>query len=52
METCFFSCKKNTAYKNSSVRRTNKIRLMLLSTFTACGKKKARRRKSNKASRL
>ena len=36
------SCKKNTAYENSSVRKIKQTRLMLLSDSAVCGKKKAR----------
>ena len=38
MEMYFASCRKNTANKNSSVRRTNKIRLMLVSNWAVCHK--------------
>ena len=40
METYCVSCKKNTANENSSVRRTNQNRLMLLSNCSVCDKKK------------
>ena len=40
METYCASCKKNTANKNSSVRRTKQSRLMLLSYFAVCDQKK------------
>ena len=39
METYCVSCKKNTANKNSSVRKTKQNKLMLLSNCTVCGKK-------------
>ena len=39
MET-YASCKKNTANKNLSIRKTKQNRLMLLSNCSACGKKK------------
>ena len=39
METYFVSCKKNTANKNSSVRRIKQNMLILLSNCTVCGKK-------------
>ena len=41
METYCVSCKKNTASKNSIVRKTKETRLMFLSNCTACGKKKS-----------
>ena len=41
METFFVSFKKNTANKNSSIRRTKHDRLMLLSNCAACDKKKS-----------
>ena len=41
METFFVSYKKNTANKNSSIRRTKHDRLMLLSNCAACDKKKS-----------
>ena len=42
METYCVSCKKYTAKKNSSARKTkNKNRLMLLSNYAVCGKKKS-----------
>ena len=40
METYCVSCKKNTANENSSVRKTKQNRLMLLSNWADCGKKK------------
>ena len=40
METYCVSCKKNTENKNSSVRKTKKDRLMLLSTCVVYGKKR------------
>ena len=47
-----FSCKKNMANKNSSVRRTKENGLMLLSNCTVCSKKKSRFIKSQEAGRL
>ena len=42
METYCVSCKKkNTANKNSSVRKTKENALMLLSTCAASGKRKS-----------
>ena len=41
MET-YLNCKKNTANKNLSVRRTKQIRLILLSNCAVFGKKKSR----------
>ena len=52
MKTYYFSCKKNTANKNSSVRRTNQNRLMLLPNFAVCGKKKSKFIKNQEVSRL
>ena len=40
MEVYCESCKKYTANKNSSVRKSNQIRLILLSNCAAYGKKK------------
>ena len=40
METYCDSCKKNTANKNSNVRKTKQNRLMLLSNCAIYGKKK------------
>ena len=40
METYCVSCKKNNANKNSGVRRTKQNRLILVSSFAICGKKK------------
>ena len=34
------SCKKYTENQNSNVRKTKQNRLILLSNFAACGKKK------------
>ena len=39
METSYVSCKKNTANKKFSVKRTQQNRLMLVSDFTICSKK-------------
>ena len=52
METYCASCKKNTASKNSSARRTKHNRLLLVSNCSTCGKKKSRLIKDQKASRL
>ena len=41
METYCVSCKKYTANKNSSVRKTKQNRLMLLPICTVCGKKRS-----------
>ena len=41
METYCVNCKKNTANKNSSVRKTKQNRLMLLSNCAICGRKKS-----------
>ena len=41
METFWFSCKKNTGYENSSVRKTKQNRFMLLPNCYICGKKKS-----------
>ena len=41
MEASCICCKKNTANKNSSVRKTKQNRLMLLSNCTICGKNKS-----------
>ena len=41
METYCVSCKKYTANKNSSVRKTKQNRLMFLSKCAICGKKKS-----------
>ena len=40
METYCVSCKKNTANKNSVIRKTKQIRLIILSNCGVCGKKK------------
>ena len=42
MESYCFSCKGNTANKNSSVKRTKQNRLILVSTWAICGKNKSR----------
>ena len=39
MDTYCVSCEKNTAIKNSSVRRTKQNRLVLVIDCAACGKK-------------
>ena len=41
METYSVSCKKYTANKNSSVKKTKQNRLMLWSNCAICGKKKS-----------
>ena len=41
METYCVSCKKYTANENSSVRETNQNRLIVLSRYAICGKKKS-----------
>ena len=41
METYYVSCKKYTANENSSVRKTEENRLMLLSKCAICGKRKS-----------
>ena len=40
METYCVSCKENTMNKNSSVRKTKKKEIILLSSCSVCGKKK------------
>ena len=40
METYCVSFKKHTANENASVRKTKQNRLMFLSNFVVCGKKK------------
>ena len=52
METYCDSCKKSTAKKNSSDRRTKENRLMLISNCAVCGEKKSRFVKNQEASRL
>ena len=42
METYCVSWKKNTASKNTSMKRTKNIRLMLVSNCVICGKIKSR----------
>ena len=41
METYCVSCKKNTADENSTIRKTKWNRLMILSSYAICGKKKS-----------
>ena len=41
METYCVSSKKYTGNENSNVRKTKQNRLMLLSNFSICGKKKS-----------
>ena len=41
MENYCVSCKKYTANKNSSVRKTKQNRLILLSNCAICGKRKS-----------
>ena len=52
MKTYCVSCKKNTAYENSSVRRTKQNRLILVSNCASCGKKKSRFIENQEASRF
>ena len=52
METCCVSCKKNTANKNSSVKRIKQNRLMLLLNCVVCGKKKSRLIKNQEANKI
>ena len=52
METYYVTCKKNTANKNSSVRRTKQNRLTLLTNYNICGKKKSKSSKNQEASGL
>ena len=40
METYSVSCRKYNANENSSVKKSKQNRLMLLSNFAICGKKK------------
>ena len=40
METYCVSCRKYNANENSSVKKSKQNRLMLLSNFAICGKKK------------
>ena len=40
MKTYCVSCKNYTANENSIVRKTKQNRLMLLSNYAVCGKKK------------
>ena len=42
MGTYYVSCKKNTANKNSSFRKTKQNRIRLLWNCVVCGKKKSR----------
>ena len=44
----FLCCKKNTANKNSILRKTEQNRLMLLSNCAVCGRKKSRFIKNQK----
>ena len=41
MEAYCVNCKKSTANKNSSISRNKQNRLMALSNFAICGKKKS-----------
>ena len=41
METYCVTCKKNTRNKNSTVKRTKRNRLLLVSNCVVCGKKKS-----------
>ena len=42
MEIYCVSCKKNTGNKNSTVKKTKQNRLMLVSSYVVCHKKKSR----------
>ena len=48
---CCVNCKKNTANKNSSVRRTKQNRLTLVSNWAVCTEKKSRLIKNEEVSR-
>ena len=48
IETCCISCKKYTANKNSSIRKTKQNRLMPLSNYLFCGNKNSTFIKSGK----
>ena len=52
METYSVSCQKNTASKNSSVKRTKQNGLMFVSNCAICSKKKSRFIKNQEASGL
>ena len=52
METDCVGCKKNTANKSSSVRKTKQNRLMLVLNFAICGKKIPRFIKNQEANGL
>ena len=52
MTTDCVSCRKNTAHENSSLRRTKQNRLMLVSHYVVCDKKKSRLIKNQEASRF
>ena len=52
METYCVSCKKKTANKTSSVRRTKQNRLTLVSNSSICSKKKSKFFKNQRASEL
>ena len=48
METYCVSCKKYTENKNSNFRKPKQNRLMLLSNYAVCGKKKSNLIKNKK----
>ena len=52
MEMYCVSCEKNTANKNSSLRKTKQNRLMLVSNCGVSGKKNVRIIKNQETSRL
>ena len=52
MGTYCVGCKKSTANKNYSIRRTKENRLMLVSNCAVCDRKKLRLIKNQEASAL
>ena len=42
MEICCVSCTQNTSNKSSNFRKSKLNRLMILSNYGVCGKKKSR----------
>ena len=52
METYCKTCEKNTANKDSSIKKTRKSRLMLASNCVICGKKKWKLVKYQEVSKL
>ena len=52
MKTCCFTCKKYSANKNTGVKRFKPNRLMVVSNYADCGKKKLRFIRTQEASRL